>query len=219
MTWRTTTTTTTTKSNEISLLWVHPQQLNLRNLWNSDYLRSTGTSAPVSALLLFVATSPYSNNDSNNNTIDDHADDDDDRIMVDDIEKLIVSLSYEANDEKRRNAVAAILDEQLSPVRNDKFVTLFEQVLVRVGDRVRTEALNKIGNQSPPTTTVDQDVVVGPLPSSSVAKTRVTTTTGTDGTELTTVNKQSTDVQQVWALIDMMIQSKVIIKKAESKLK
>lgn len=106
------------------------------------------------------------------------------------MEDLILSLSVDANDASRRNKVASLFDEKLKNREgSESFVQLFDQVLITVGDRVRIEAASQKQGK---TKNENSELSSFPLP----------------------VQQKSQTELQLWALIDMMVQSKTLIKKA-----
>ena len=99
------------------------------------------------------------------------------------MEELIVSVSREPTDDKRRKRMEGIFD---TGTYNEAFCKGFEQALIKVGDRVRGEAVQAAAEQQEE----------APLP------------------EL--LQDQKTETQfQLWALVDMMVQSKILIKKSK----
>jgi hypothetical protein len=129
---------------------------------------------------------------------------------VEEMEQLILSLSREATDELRRDRLRAIFIEALSKPNGDpqRFTDLFNQTLIIVGDRVKLLAQQKSlklqeaeaaekdnADNDESSLTPPQDAAVQEVPPE---KTR--------------------DEMQLWALIDMMVQSKTIVKKESGEL-
>jgi hypothetical protein len=122
------------------------------------------------------------------------------------MEALVVSLSREATDESRRGRVAAVFSEALSPAgagapgTGDEsggrggaaFSALFDRVLIAVGDRVKAEVQEAQERQAS-----------SPSPSPSPSATD---------------EQGSSRSYQLWALVDMMVQSKTIVKRARGEL-
>jgi hypothetical protein len=130
------------------------------------------------------------------------------RQDVQEMEDLILSLSREGTDESRRNRVAKLFSDALSPRpardgEEDKeedlvgshsgarFAALFDRVLITVGDRVRSEVL---GRQQPK----DAELPIKDQSSSS--------------------DEETSSANQLWPLVDMMVQSKTIVKRARGEL-
>lgn len=116
------------------------------------------------------------------------------------MEKLIVSLSKETSDESRRGRVASIFDDALAKPNGapKRFSVLFDQVLVVVGDRVKLEAEQEALKQQQ---TVQEQIDREDVP------------------KFKDLLKGRSDIElQLWALVDMMVQSKTIVKKATGEL-
>ena len=108
---------------------------------------------------------------------------------VEDMEQLIVSISREATDQKRRDRLALVFQDALAGnSRSYRFSGLFNEILMVVGDRVKLEAEQKALQQQQQQEASDNE------------------------DPLTT---KTPEEQQLWALIDMMVQSKIIVKKAK----
>lgn len=121
--------------------------------------------------------------------------DDGDRFTageVDSMNNLIVSLSKERDDDTRRSKLKGILDEELSKQEPHSidFTTLFQRSLNEVGERVQNSARE-------------------------AAAARVQEGSNEEPEE----QSVKTDEElELWALIDMMVQSKTQFKKAEGSL-
>jgi hypothetical protein len=132
---------------------------------------------------------------------------------VQEMEDLILSLSREATDSSRRSRVEALFRDALvapsSPAEEDdgdgdgdvepaRFTSLFSLVLVSVGNRVQEEAQQRqMMLQDPPSSVADDTESL----SSS-----------------TTISTPSDLNFQLWALVDMMVQSKTLVKRARGEL-
>jgi hypothetical protein len=131
---------------------------------------------------------------------------------VEEMEQLILSLSREATDELRRDRVRAILIEGLSKPNEDpeRFTDLFNQTLIIVGDRVKLLAQQKaIKLQAEAEAAAEKDDVDND--ESSLAP-------PPDEAPPAVAREKSPDELQLWALVDMMIQSRTIIKKESGEL-
>jgi hypothetical protein len=144
------------------------------------------------------------------------------------MEELILSLSKEPTDESRRARVVAVFAEALAkpngaPVRSSQ---LFDQTVIAVGDRVRSLALEKaLLNNSAASASCScgslkkNDMNADDSASTSTSGSMDSSQAGpmpASGDYMS--GRTSDDEKQVWALVDMMIQSKTIVKKASGEL-
>jgi hypothetical protein len=107
------------------------------------------------------------------------------------MEELILSLSLVADDAPRRDKVAQVLAAQLDQPnvdssKIDRFIRLFEQRLTLMGEQVQTEARAAAAQR-----------------------------TAAEGEETVASEEENTRAKQLWALVDIMVQSKVIFKKQQ----
>jgi len=136
-----------------------------------------------------------------------HEDSGFDLEKVQEMEELVLSLSRETSDKLRRTRLQQIFEEKIHKELDEEssanFARLFDQVLIVVGDRVRTEAAQQLQAEN---------------------DTSTSTTMGNkqdDEDELPSfpLSSQKSDTQlQLWALVDMMVQSKTIVKRASGQL-
>lgn len=146
---------------------------------------------------------------------------------IHDVETLIITLANEQNDQIRRDKVQEIFTIELSKQYPQHFTNLFNAVLIDIGDKVRQEALqelekrnnnnnqstnNNISNDDIPTKENEDDNTVDG--SDFLTKRRQESISTTVPLNNNTSGQQG----QVWALIDMMVQSKTIIKKSNGQL-
>ena len=123
---------------------------------------------------------------------------------VKEMDKLIMLLSLENNDEYRRSKVAALFAEELAKPNGypDRFTQLFDSVLMIAGQRVQNEAKIKAEQQ-----TKEQE------PAGFVEDLDYT------DTETAYVPREKSPAElQLWAFIDMMVQTKTLAKKAKGEL-
>jgi hypothetical protein len=115
------------------------------------------------------------------------------------IKKKILSLSLEQDDEKRRSTISSIIDEKISQ-EDSQFLQIWDETLIQVGSELQDEArrLAMIERESDEEGNKESTVSDGTTP---------------DVGEQETANKSKEELQ-LWATIDMMIQSKTLIKKA-----
>ena len=124
-----------------------------------------------------------------------------------DMQELIVSLSKETNDDKRRERLAGILDKELSAAsavntifdsEPPPFARLFDMCLTAVGEEVQSKAAAAAAAAA-----LEQQ------------QEQVINTTEKDGGEGGDIIERlkSPEELQLWALIDMMVQSKTLVKR------
>jgi len=116
---------------------------------------------------------------------------------IEEMGNTIISISKERDDEKRRSIIISLIKEKTQaddPAEAAKFAHLWDITLTAVGGKFQNEAREKAYKTASETNnSKDGDQVE-------------------DGT--TRTPEKSDDEMQLWALIDMMIQSKILIKKA-----
>eukprot|EP00979_Chaetoceros_neogracilis_P002602 scaffold435_cov275-Chaetoceros_neogracile.AAC.54 len=114
---------------------------------------------------------------------------------IDDMRNTILSISKVKDDETRRSTVVTLMKEKTErddPKDGAKFVQLWDKTLIVVGGEIQNAAREKAARMAPGTSSSSED----------------------EGGAVATTAKQGDDELQLWALVDMMIQSKTIIKKA-----
>ncbi|GKY95333.1 hypothetical protein MPSEU_000496200 [Mayamaea pseudoterrestris] len=121
---------------------------------------------------------------------------------VGEMESLILNLSNLPTDESRRTKVAQIFNETFSASadglnKSKRFCELFDIILIRVGDQVRREAAEPMGvAASDSDATASEVAAINP----KVERTK------------------TKEELQLWALVDMMVQSKTLVKRATGEL-
>lgn len=121
--------------------------------------------------------------------------------------ELIFSLSKEPTDEDRRTRVQEVFQEALARPNGGpkQFSDLFDTVLTKVGEDVQMEAKKKfLREQESSTEEIDN--------SADEATTKNTVA------EAETERVKTPEELQLWALVDMMVQSKTIVKQANGDL-
>lgn len=118
---------------------------------------------------------------------------------MDGMDKIVISLSKESDDDKRRQRLAEILDQILAgapTVNNEipRFAKLFQLSLDTIGGEVQTDARGKALVQQQQNEFDGEDV-----------------NDTSDGTERVKRVKSPEELQ-LWSLIDMMVQSKTRVK-------
>lgn len=115
-----------------------------------------------------------------------------------DIEKIILTLSNVADDQSRREKLSQLFELKLqNQDGGELFMKQFNSAMITIGDRIRVDAANAaaavMGSQSSNSTNSDEDSVSTP----SLTKSQL------EG--------------QLWACVDMMVQSKTLMKQARLK--
>ncbi|KAG7350849.1 hypothetical protein IV203_010209 [Nitzschia inconspicua] len=120
---------------------------------------------------------------------------------------LIVSLSMEKTDHDRRIRVKDVFVEALSRPNGmpQRFSNLFDLVLTQVGDQVQMQAKKKFFEQQQQQQQQPED-------------TFVSEEDGEVAVEDGELRIKSPEELQLWALVDMMVQSKTIVKKRNGEL-
>jgi hypothetical protein len=133
-------------------------------------------------------------------------------VETQDMRDLILSLSLEPTDHDRRMRLKDIFHEALARPNGmpKRFTDLFDIVLSNVGDDVQSEAKKiyfeaQAAEQENAEESPDEPVEVQVLEEKS------------DG-EGETKKSKSPEELQLWALVDMMVQSKTIVKKETGEL-
>mmetsp|Transcript_9489 Transcript_9489/g.23050 ORF Transcript_9489/g.23050 Transcript_9489/m.23050 type:complete len:228 (+) Transcript_9489:132-815(+) len=147
--------------------------------------------------------SPLSNNE-------DYDYDDYTTEEVTNMHNVIVSLSEESNDDVRRARLQQIMEIALAGPNGGpkRFSVLFERVLTQVGEKVQKEAREKYAKQAADLEEENKD---GESPSEPASATDETESA--ENPEVKKPREKTAEELQLWALVDMMIQSKTIIKK------
>ena len=120
----------------------------------------------------------------------------DGKIEASNIEELILSLSVEPTDELRRARLKAIFEnlyKNESPENANIFTSQFNQGLITFGDRIQLEVANAERNEA-------GDYGINPQ----------------GHTKPSPLGQKSETELKLWALVDMMVQSKIIVKAASS---
>jgi hypothetical protein len=122
------------------------------------------------------------------------------------MEDLILSLSREPTDESRRARLGKVFAEALNRPNGGpkRFSDLFDKTIISVGDEVRSRAITKALAAQQAAVSEEGQTVDDETSSASPADDNMT--------------GKSEDEQQVWALIDLLVQSKTIVKMASGEL-
>mmetsp|Transcript_24834 Transcript_24834/g.36746 ORF Transcript_24834/g.36746 Transcript_24834/m.36746 type:complete len:170 (+) Transcript_24834:109-618(+) len=116
---------------------------------------------------------------------------------VNDMEQLIVSLSMERTDESRRKKVEELFHEEFSKPNEEqnRFAALFDAVLMVAGERVQSDARRRALEKS-----FEKESPTRGEPAKEEERKGFM-----DGTN---------EERQLWAMVDLMVQTKTIVKKA-----
>jgi hypothetical protein len=117
---------------------------------------------------------------------------------VQNMDSLIISLSLEFDDSSRRHRLAALFAVELARPDYTRFTLLFDQVLTIAGDRIHAEARKKA------------------LENAKTAETKAGDDVKVENDDL--LAGKSPEEKQLWALVDMMVQSKTLVKRASGDL-
>jgi hypothetical protein len=122
------------------------------------------------------------------------------------MEDLILSLSREPTDESRRARLGKVFAEALNRPNGGpkRFSDLFDKTLISVGDEVRSRAITKA-----------LEAQQAALNEEGQTDDDDTASASPDDGHMT---GKSEDAQQVWAMVDMVVQSKTILKRASGEL-
>lgn len=111
---------------------------------------------------------------------------------------LITALSLESDDTSRRQRLATLFEEELAKPDPTRFTDLFDEVLVTIGYGVQREARKNAQESLKPVESNDDQEAKE-----------------SDGDLMT---GKSPEEKRLWALVDMMVQSKTIVKRASGDL-
>lgn len=116
---------------------------------------------------------------------------------------LILSISLEPTDESRRERVVKLFEEELAKPNGApaRFAALFDQVLMVVGERIQNDAKNRAMEAQ----------------STEQAVAEAKKEEGEEAKKEDFMDKPPQE-RQIWALIDLMVQSKMIVKKHNTNL-
>jgi hypothetical protein len=118
---------------------------------------------------------------------------------------LILSLSLEPTDHDRRIRMKDVFHEQLDQLNGtpNRFTDLFDQTLIVLGDELQAEAKKKFFNDQAAAQDKGEDEKAELVePNEGNSKPR----------------EKTPEELRLWALVDMMVQSKTIIKKVNGEL-
>eukprot|EP00527_Entomoneis_sp_CCMP2396_P000463 CAMPEP_0198145122 /NCGR_PEP_ID=MMETSP1443-20131203/21056_1 /TAXON_ID=186043 /ORGANISM="Entomoneis sp., Strain CCMP2396" /LENGTH=187 /DNA_ID=CAMNT_0043808653 /DNA_START=87 /DNA_END=650 /DNA_ORIENTATION=+ len=119
------------------------------------------------------------------------------QVLIDEMKQFIESLSLEEDDQSRRDRLTSTFSEKFNDL---VFCDLFDQQLIVLGDEAKMRAAERAEKQLKQ----QQEQAVTASPSSD--------------DEASTTRDKSPEEKQLWALVDMMIQSKTMVKKFKEQL-
>ena len=136
--------------------------------------------------------------------------------------ELVLSISLEETDEDRRERLRDVFNEALARPNGapKKFTNLFDMVLVKVGDELQQEAKKKyLENQQKEAN--EDETTKAAVEEVSVDKSLEEE--GADNEPSPTATPKSLQFKtpeefQIWALVDMMVQAKTMVKKENGEL-
>lgn len=137
---------------------------------------------------------------------------------IEEMRELILSISLEPTDDDRRARLVNTFQEFLSLPNGSpkKFTDLFDKVLIQIGGEKQEEAKQKYLEQQ------EQENNAGGEDSVAEEVSTDDDDNDADAESSTEPPKglvfKSPEEFQVWALVDMMVQSKTIVKKASGEL-
>ena len=152
----------------------------------------------------FLASSP--NTSPSGSWLDDYSDDE-----IQDMRSLILSLSLEPNDSSRRarlNDIFSDAYQRSDGVSPQRFGALFDRMVIKIGDEKQNEAKQRYFEAQAGSQQQDED-------SEPLSNEQNNAGSGKDGGQKVEREK-SPDELQLWALVDMMVQVKTIIKRGIS---
>lgn len=128
---------------------------------------------------------------------------------VHEMDSLIISLSLEPTDDSRRQRLAQVFATELAKAdcTSRRFADLFDQVLATVGDRIQLAARKKALKAQQERNQLQE----------SQESDNETEELEDEDRDFMGV-KKSPEERQLWALVDMMVQSKTLSKKAFGQL-
>ena len=130
--------------------------------------------------------------------------------------ELIIELSKETTDDVRRSRLQAIIVQGLKEGDADSFSQLFQQSLEAVGNKVQAEARElamKRYEEKDAAETINEAAVASAANNGGDSPIRVESVNETSEGKI-----KSPLETQLWALVDMMVQSKTMVKKARGQL-
>ena len=116
---------------------------------------------------------------------------------------VIVSLSQESDDQARRLRLQTIMEVGLAGPNGGpkRFATLFERVLTQVGEQVQNDAREKYSERASEEENSEEDAEKDVVQE------------GDEGSSKGKAPEKSPEELKLWALVDMMVQSKTMLKK------
>ncbi|VEU36735.1 unnamed protein product [Pseudo-nitzschia multistriata] len=150
--------------------------------------------------------SPISNND-------DYDYDDFTTEEVTNMYNVIESLSQESNDDARRARLKQIMEVALAGPNGGpkRFTVLFDRVLTQMGEKVQQDARQEYAERSAAAAQNTEERSNDAPPDDPPSKPKPNEADGS--VEATPRREKTPQELRLWALVDMMIQSKTIIKK------
>ena len=147
----------------------------------------------------------------------------------DGMKDLIIDLSKEGTDDVRRSRLQAIIVQGLEEGDADTFSALFQQALEAIGNEVQAEARElamQRYEERDAAETINEEAVAASAAAAAAPSSSGDSNTNGESSPIRVekVNETSEGTikspleTQLWALVDMMVQSKTMIKKAKGQL-
>ena len=146
----------------------------------------------------------------------------------DGMKDLIIDLSKEGTDDVRRSRLQAIIVQGLEEGDAETFSVLFQQALEAVGNKVQAEARElamQRYEERDAAETINEEAVAASASAAAASSSGDSNTNGESSPiRVEKVNETSEGTikspleTQLWALVDMMVQSKTMIKRAKGQL-
>ena len=145
----------------------------------------------------------------------------------DGMKDLIIDLSKEGTDDVRRSRLQAIIVQGLDEGDAETFSVLFQQALEAIGNEVQAEARElamQRYEERDAAETINEEAVAASAAAAASSSGDSNTNGESSPIRVEKVNETSEGTikspleTQLWALVDMMVQSKTMIKKAKGQL-
>lgn len=144
----------------------------------------------------------------------------------DGMKELIIDLSKEGTDDVRRSRLQAIIAQGLEEGDAETFSVLFQQALEAIGNEVQAEArelaMQRYEERDAAETINEEAVATAAAAASSSGDSNTNGESSPIRVEKVNETSEGTIKSpletQLWALVDMMVQSKTMIKKAKGQL-
>lgn len=166
---------------------------NINNI-NNRYSAHIRTNNPITSITFRLYQSKQEVDISNDNNNDDNNEK---------IRELILSISLESDDEKRRKRLSDTLEQNINQEKDviaaAQFAHLWDVNIIKIGQEIQNEARMEAENKAAALAGEEEKDDDGSRNMSN----------SSDDTN----NEKSMKEKQLWSMVDMMVQSKTLIKK------